>query len=228
MYLPEDWAISKINTEEFKDVVSDEEEEDNQAQLETLSAKERRDKRDESLKRIFSKTKVRIEKNLALLESKADGVKHEVTHKKIITLLGQPSVLPPDPVLPSKSGAKEDDTKKDTRRKVDTGKNQFQLSKMQSLQGTMTSPRVKPKFLEPQKKGAFDLYFETLNVEIEENKTLVRMMYMLLGGLIDEADVNPNVAKKNKNYVLDDEMKPKPGGDLFDNEETAKTPRGFE
>ena len=220
MYLPEEWALSKVSASDYKEVVSaDEEFEDEQAPQENLSSKERKDKRDESLKRLFGKAKGRIEKRLALLNTNEGGQKHEVTHKKIMTLLGQPSTLPPDPVLNTKPAAKEEDTRRETAR---GGK--LQPLKPQSTMTSMFSPRVKPKYLEPQKKGAFDLYFETLNVEIEENKALVRMMYMLMGGLIDESEVNPN----KKKSMLANEDEAKTNTEMEFEEETTRTLRGFE
>ena len=225
MYYPEEWLLNKAKPGDYKEVVSEEDFDEKEGELENLTPKEKRDKRDDSLRRLIAQAKAKIEKKLAFLNTNEAGQKHDVTHKKIMTLLGQPPTLPQESITHNKSVTKNEDYKRESARKMDSAR--ANLSKTQAISLSLPSPRVKAKYLEPQKKGPFDLYFETLNVEIEENKALIRMMYMLMGGLIQETDVNPNATKKKVNFAIEDEARPKSAEEFPEVEENTKTPRGF-
>ena len=69
----------------------------------------------------------------------------------------------------------------------------------------------KPKFLSGKKKMPLDEYFETLNIEIIENKELVRKVYMAIGGLITPEQLFPGKVKANKatNFMDDEEIQNK-------------------
>ena len=68
---------------------------------------------------------------------------------------------------------------------------------------------IKPRYLSSKKKGPFDHFFETLNIEISENRDIIRKMYMAIGGLLTEGDIFPEKASNKNAFMIEEEIQNK-------------------
>lgn len=226
--MPENWELNKVGEQETLIVTIKKPR--NKKNYLDYTKEMTREERDRAIKALIAQAREQIERNHVHLND--TGKTQEVTHKKALTLLGRPSILPQEPSnsvpiakekTEIKAPAKEEDESKtgEPARRPD-------INRLRTSQSA-ASLKVKPKYLTPQKKGVFDLYFETLNVEIAEHRTLVRMMYMLMGGLIEEGDINPSAVKKKSHFMLEDEAsRHKLEGENAETEEPIATKRGFQ
>ena len=209
--MPEEWALGKLQKVaplgNDKEGGKGKQQVKNRRNKDTLNDKERKEKREEELKNLLKAVKEKMDRNKSLMNpsTSENGAGHEATHKKAMTLLGSPPVLPKDPhtALTNIQRGPDEENKKAFNRRPDIGKQQL----LPQIPSNTTDRRVKPKYLKSNKKGAFDFYFETLNVEIGENRELLRMMYMLMGGMIDEATINPDASKNGAHFALEDDTK---------------------
>lgn len=118
----------------------------------------------------------------------------EPAPKKNLTLLGVPPGFEAEDDSPNKLQPSEKEVELDKeKRDNDSGSDLGELKP------------TKPRYLNAPKRGPFDKFFETLNIEIAENREIIRKMYMAIGGLITEDDLFPERAQKRHNFMLEDE-----------------------
>ena len=143
--------------------------------------------------------------------------------KKSLTLLGAPPGFK-DPTLSPTKGKSHSDDEDDLVKTKEKGEEGFE-----GENGDL-SP-VRPRYLAARKAPPFDSYFETLNIEIGENRDVIRRVYMAIGGLIAETDLFPEKGKNRANFALEDEVQNKINEievDSAEQEEIALRKKGLE
>ena len=143
--------------------------------------------------------------------------------KKSMTLLGVPPGFKDPSLSPTKTKSHSDDENENgkEKEKVEEG--------VGGGEGELEP--IRPKYLSVKKAAPFDSYFETLNIEIGENRDIIRKIYMAIGGLISEDDLFPDRANKVTNFMLEDEVQQKINEnevDVAEQEEIALRKKGLE
>ena len=147
----------------------------------------------------------------------------EIETKKCLTLLG-PLVGPEGGEEDALASTTETAVVKETPKDEEGGEVEQPMP--------IVTKNVKPRFLMPKKKGPFDKFFEMLNVDINENRQIVRHVYMVLGGLLEENGDSPQRSTITSNFMMEEETQNKlseaEAGENFLQEEAALAKKGLE